>query len=269
MKKFAKFWKAANFRLKFGLIVTLIFFIIGFVVYYVPHVNPFTFNTYPNKLGASAEHWLGTTSMGQDVVWLLIEAIHNSLVIGLIVAFLGTVVGVFVGLLSGFAGGLLDRVLMIVTDTFVVIPSLPILIMMTSLMKGSSTTIVMALVLAMFAWAWPSRQIRSMALSIKERDFIHTAKFSGESTVQIVVTEILPYALTWSLSNFMNATLSAIGVEPCCSGSFPRQPCLPRQHDSVGKKLQRNFQQAVSLDRRTDRCNGYSVCRPVLTHYGL
>lgn len=106
MKKFAKFWKAANFRLKFGLIVTLIFFIIGFVVYYVPHVNPFTFNTYPNKLGASAEHWLGTTSMGQDVVWLLIEAIHNSLVIGLIVAFLGTVVGVFVGLLSGFAGGL-------------------------------------------------------------------------------------------------------------------------------------------------------------------
>lgn len=93
-EKFAKFWKAANFRLKFGLIVTLIFFIIGFVVYYVPHVNPFTFNTYPNKLGASAEHWLGTTSMGQDVVWLLIEAIHNSLVIGLIVAFLGTVVGV-------------------------------------------------------------------------------------------------------------------------------------------------------------------------------
>ena len=56
----------------------------------------------PNKLGASAgAYWLGTTSMGQDVVWLLIEAIHNSLVIGLIVAFLGTVVGVFVGLLSG------------------------------------------------------------------------------------------------------------------------------------------------------------------------
>ena len=71
----------------------------------------------------------------------------------------------------------------------------------------------MALVLAMFAWAWPSRQIRSMALTIKERDFIHTARFSGESTLQIVVTEILPFALSWSLSNFMNATLSAIGSE--------------------------------------------------------
>ncbi|MDO4459160.1 MAG: ABC transporter permease [Clostridia bacterium] len=208
-----KFWKAANFRLKFGLIVTFIFLIIGFVVYYFPHIDPFLNNTYANKLPASAEHWLGTTSMGQDVVWLLIESIHNSLTIGLIVATIGTVVGVFVGLLAGFAGGALDRILMIVTDTFVVIPSLPILIMMTSLMKGSSTTIIMALVLGMFAWAWPSRQIRSMALSIKERDFIHTAKFSGENTIQIVVTEILPFALTWSLSNFMNATLSAIGSE--------------------------------------------------------
>ena len=208
-----KFWKNANLRLKAGLIITAVFVIIGFIVYYIPHQDPFTFNTYPNKLGASAEHWLGTTAMGQDVTWLLIEAIHNSLLIGLIVALLGTVVGVLVGLLAGFAGGILDRVLMIVTDTFVVIPSLPILILMTSLMKGSSTVFVMALVLALFAWAWPSRQIRSMALTIKERDFIHTARFSGEGTMQIVVTEILPFALSWSLSNFMNATLSAIGSE--------------------------------------------------------
>jgi len=102
---------------------------------------------------------------------------------------------------------------MVVTDTFVVIPSLPILILMTSLMKGSSTVVLIALVLAMFAWAWPSRQIRSMALTLKERDFIQTARFSGEGTVQIVVTEILPFALTWSLSNFMNATLNAIASE--------------------------------------------------------
>lgn len=208
-----KFWKTANFRLKAGLIITMIFMVVGFVVYYIPHQNPFAFNTYKNNLGVLAEHWLGTTSMGQDVVWLLIEAIHNSLLIGLIVAAIGTVVGVLVGLLAGFAGGVLDRILMIITDTFVVIPSLPILIMMTSLMKGGSTVIAMALVLALFAWAWPSRQIRSMALTIKERDFIHTARFSGESTLQIVVTEIFPFALSWSLSNFMNAILSATSSE--------------------------------------------------------
>lgn len=208
-----KFWKNANKRLKSGIIITIIFIILGFVVYYIPHVNPFTYNSYPSKLNPCLEHWLGTTSMGQDIFWLLIESIHNSLVIGIIVACIGTVVGVFVGLLAGFSGGVLDRVLMVITDTFVVIPSLPILILMTSLMKGTSTVFLMALVLAMFAWAWPSRQIRSLALSIKERDFIHTAWFSGEGTIQVVVTEILPYALTWSLSNFMNATLSAIASE--------------------------------------------------------
>lgn len=208
-----KFWKNANLSLKAGLIMTAVFVIIGFVIYFLPHTNPFTFNSYPAKLKPNSEHWLGTTSMGQDVVWLLIEAIHNSLLIGLIVATIGTVVGVFIGLLAGFSGGWLDRMLSMVTDTFIVIPSLPILILMTSFMKGTSTVFIMAIVLAMFAWAWPSRQIRSMALSMRERDFIHTAWFSGEGTIQVIVTEILPYAFTWSLSNFMNATLAAIASE--------------------------------------------------------
>ncbi len=208
-----KFWKNSNGRLKAGLIITFIFLVIGFIVYLFPHEDPFSKNTYPTKLLPNMEHWLGTTSMGQDVLWLLIEAIHNSLFIGLIVATIGTVVGVFVGLLAGFAGGVLDRVLTVITDTFIVIPSLPILILMTSLMKGSSTVIMMALVLALFAWPWPSRQIRAMSLSLKERGFIDTAWFSGEGTIQVIITEILPFALTWSLSNFMNATLSAIASE--------------------------------------------------------
>ncbi len=207
------FLKNANGRLKAGLVITLFFLFLGFVVYYIPHANPFSYNTYPRRLAPSFGHFFGTTSMGQDVFWLLIEAIHNSLVIGFIVALIGTVVGVFVGLLAGFSGGLLDRILMVITDTFVVIPSLPILILMTSLMRGSATVILMALVLAIFSWAWPSRQIRSLALSLKERDFVYTAWFSGEGTVQVIITEILPYALTWSLSNFMNATLSAIASE--------------------------------------------------------
>ena len=208
-----KFWKNASLRLKLGLIITLFFLILGFVVYFFPHADPFPNNIRLKNKPPSMEHWLGTTSQGQDIFWLLIEAIHNSLTIGFIVAAIGTVVGVLVGLISGFVGGALDRVLMVITDTFVVIPSLPVLIMMTSLMKGSSTVILLALVLAVFAWAWPSRQIRSMALTMKERDFIHTAWFSGEGTLQTVVTEILPFTLTWALSNFMNATLSAIASE--------------------------------------------------------
>ena len=208
-----KVWKNSSFRFRAGLIITLFFIVLGFIVFYIPHADPFPNNIRFKNLPPSGEHWLGTTSQGQDIFWLLIEAIHNSLVIGFIVALIGTVVGVLVGLISGFVGGTTDRVLMTVTDTFVVIPSLPVMIMMASLMKGKSTVIMLALVLAVFAWAWPSRQIRSMALTLKERDFIQTAWFSGEGTFQTVVTEILPFTLTWSLSNFMNATLNAIASE--------------------------------------------------------
>ena len=158
-------------------------------------------------------NWLGTTALGQDIFWLLVESLRNSILIGLIVAVIGTTVGVFVGLLSGFLGGFADRMLMVLTDTFVVIPSLPILILMTSLMKGKASIPLLALTLGLFAWAWPARQVRSMALSLKERDFIHTAWFSGEGSVQTVFTEILPFVWTWALSNFMNAVLVAIASE--------------------------------------------------------
>ena len=208
-----KFLRNANGRLLWGIVITFIFFVIGYVIFFIPHQDPFAYNTYPPQLGMSSEHWLGTTGLGQDIWWLLVEAIHNSLSIGLIVALIGTVVGVLVGLLAGFTGGILDRILMVITDTFVVIPSLPILILMTSLMKGTMTLVAMALVLALFAWAWPSRQVRSQALTLRERDFIQTARFSGEGTMQVITTEILPFVLSWSLSNFMNAVLSAISSE--------------------------------------------------------
>lgn len=213
LKAFANMWKHSNMRFKIGLIGTLFFLMLGFIVYLFPHENPILHFTFGRGLPPNPQNWLGTTTLGQDIFWLLIESIHNSLTIGLIVATIGTVVGVFMGLLAGFTGKTVDRVISVVTDTFIVVPSLPILILIGSLMSGGSTTLIMALALAAFAWAWPCRQIRSMALSMKERDFIQTAKFSGEGTGQIIVTEILPYTLTWSLSNFMNATLVAIATE--------------------------------------------------------
>ena len=214
-----KFWSVAPIRLKIGLISTIFFLILGFIVPLFPHEDIILYNTYKKNLAGLVTdakgyfHLLGTTGYGQDTFWVLVESLRNSLQIGIITACIGTVVGVFVGLFSGFVGGWVDRILMTITDTFVVIPSLPVMILMASLMGANATAPLMALILGMFAWAWPSRQIRSMALTMKERDFIQTAKFSGEGYVQIVVTEILPFVLSWSLSNFMNAVLAAIGSE--------------------------------------------------------
>ena len=209
-----KFWKNAPIRFKIGFIAVAILLILAFIVtlfYTGPDITQF--NTFKKDLKPSWEHPLGTTSLGQDTFWMLLLSLKHSIQIGLMVAAIGGVVGVMYGLIAGFVGGGVDRVMMTVADTFIVIPSLPILILMTALLSGSMSIVPMALTLSMFAWAHPSRTVRSMTLTLKERDFISTARFSGESMVQIVTTEILPHMLTWTLSNFMNAVLVAIGQE--------------------------------------------------------
>ena len=206
-------WKYSGMRFKIGLFSTVIFLILGFVVYFIPHSNPFFHFTYLPNQSPSLTNFLGTTPLGQDIFWLLINSIHNSLSIGLIAATIGTVIGIFIGLLAGFSGGVLDRVLSTITDTFIVIPTLPIMILIASFLGRTASVFVLAIILAAFAWAWQARQVRSMALSIKERDFISTAKFSGENTIQIIITQILPFALTWSLVSFMNGILIAIAAE--------------------------------------------------------
>jgi peptide/nickel transport system permease protein len=201
-------------RFKIGFVCVLILVLAAFVAtafFTGPDITEY--NSYKKNMPMSWDHPLGTTSLGQDTFWMLLFGLRNSIMIGIIVGIFGTVVGVLYGLTAGFVGGALDRVMMTISDTFIVIPSLPVLILMTSLMSGSLTILPIALVLSMFAWAHPARQVRAMCLSIKERDFISTARFSGEGILQIVVTEILPYLLTWSLSNFMNAILVAIGQE--------------------------------------------------------
>lgn len=207
-------WKHAPARFRIGFVVVSILVIISFGVtlfYTGPEIS--IYNSFKKNLAASWDHPLGTTALGQDTMWMLLFSLRNSIMIGLIVATFGTVVGVLYGLIAGFVGGTVDRVMMTIADTFIVIPALPILILMTALMGGAMSVVPLALVLSMFAWAHPSRHVRSICLSMRERDFIQTARFSGESMIQIVVTEILPYLLTWSLSNFMNAVLVAIGQE--------------------------------------------------------
>lgn len=202
-----------NFRLKAGSILLVFFILFGFIFPLFCKENPIEWQTYPRNLNPSMEHWLGTTALGQDVFWLLAYSIRNSFIIGVSVAFFATVAGVFAGLLAGFQGGWADRLITLFTDSFIVIPSLPILILVSSMIKGSAPLFYIAVILIIFNWPWPARQVRSMALSLKERDFISTALFSGESTGEIIRKEIFPFVMNWSFANFINTILVAIAAE--------------------------------------------------------
>lgn len=202
-----------NLQLKIGVSVLALALIVGFVLPLFHQGNPAEWGTYLKNQDPSAEHWFGTTSLGQDIFWLLAESIKNSFIIGLVVAAFATVIGVIVGLIAGFKGGWIDRMVTLLMDTFIVIPSLPILILLGSLLKGRASVWSISVVLIIFNWPWPARQARAMALSLRERDFIDTAFFSGESLFRIITREILPFVTGWSLANFVNTILAAIRTE--------------------------------------------------------
>ena len=202
-----------NARLKAGAVILLLFVIVGGILPHFAPDDPRSWNTVPRNLQPSQAHLLGTTSLGQDTFWLLTFAVQNSLFIGVVVAFFATAIGVLAGLTGGFVGGTVDRVLTLLMDVFISVPSLPILILVASLLQGKASLLTISVVLIVFNWPWPARQVRSIALSMREREFINTARFSGASTLSIIVREIFPYVLNWSLANFVNTVLVAIATE--------------------------------------------------------
>jgi peptide/nickel transport system permease protein len=98
-------------------------------------------------------------------------------------------------------------------DVIIAVPSLPILILISALLGGNGSLLIIAAVLVLFNWPWPGRQARAMSLSLREREFINVAQASGESVPKIIVLEIMPFVIGWALANFINTILVAIAAE--------------------------------------------------------
>lgn len=207
------FLEHAPFRLYLGLALLLLCLVLGGILPWFAPGDPLEWYSAPRNQGPSATHLLGTTSLGQDVFWLLTYALRNSLMLGLVVAGLSTLIGVFLGLAAGYAGGWLDRVLSFFMDALLSIPSLPILILMAALFGGQLSLPLVAVLLVIFNWPFPARQVRAVALSMREREFINVAWFSGESGVRILVRHIFPYIAGWSAANFINTVLVGVSTE--------------------------------------------------------
>lgn len=167
---------------------------------------------FPARQAPGVEAILGTTSLGQSVAIQWTQAVPNSIQVGLIAATLGTVIGALIGLVAGYLGGKVDAALRVLIDVFLSVPSLLFLILIASLLRGVSVP-TMALIIGLFAWAWPARAVRSQALSLKERPFVQVARLSGMGSLEIVGRELLPHMLTWLGANFLNAFIAAILAE--------------------------------------------------------
>jgi peptide/nickel transport system permease protein len=167
----------------------------------------------PPDMPPSWPHILGTNSRGQDVFWQLSFAIRNTLLFGFSVAIVSRIISLVVGLVAGYAGGMVDRVLMSINDSFIVIPLFPILVLFYFVMRERMSWAWLALAMAALGWAYDARLIRSVALSLRTREFTQTSIFSGMSMRQILVEEHLPYVLPIVFSTTMNNINWSIGLE--------------------------------------------------------
>lgn len=200
----------AEFRL--GAILVGLVGALALLSFVSPYTPDDTF-VVPPDVPPTLAHPFGTTSRGQDVFWQLTFAIRNTLAFGIVVAFLSRLLSLTIGLVSGYKGGWVDRVLMSINDTFVVIPLFPILVLFYFVLRDSMSWAALAIIMALLGWAYDARLIRSVTLSLKNREFTHTGIFSGMSTREVLVREHLPHVMPIVFTTTINNMNWSIGLE--------------------------------------------------------
>jgi peptide/nickel transport system permease protein len=201
-----------DYRFAVGFFVVSILVVMALMSFFSP-ADPTLWFTAPRDLKPSWQHFLGTSSKGQDIFWQATFAIRNSLIISLIAGSVSRVIAVIVGMVAGYRGRATDRVLMFLSDTFLVIPLFLILVMLAMLVRKYMNLVTLGLLLAIFGWAWDARVIRSQILSLRERDFTKTARLCGTRTLPLVLREYMPFATPLVFSTLINNMSWAIGLE--------------------------------------------------------
>ena len=201
-----------DYRFFFSFCVLVIIVIMALLSFFSPY-DPTLWNVVPRDMKPSSEYLLGTDSNGQDIFWQATFAVRNSLIISLIAGLVSRVIAVLVGMVAGYKGGKVDRILMFIGDSLLVIPLFLIFVMLAMLVRQYMNLVVLGLLLSFFGWAWDARVIRSMILSLRQREFTQTAILSGTGTVKLVLDEYMPFAMPLIFSTLINNIAWAIGLE--------------------------------------------------------
>ncbi|MEI6361880.1 MAG: ABC transporter permease [Actinomycetes bacterium] len=202
----------------------IILVIVTIAAVFGPMIWPFD----PTEVGAdsssifqppSTTYWLGTDELGRDVFSEFLVGARISLFVGIMATLIATIIGAGLGILSGFFRGPVDSAAMSVTDFFLVIPALPLMIALAAIF-GQNLVIVI-LVIGVLAWPRTARIVRSQTLSLRERQFVPRARSLGASNGRIIRTNITPHLLSLIVANTIlvvagcilaEATLAFIGL---------------------------------------------------------
>ncbi|WP_197381902.1 ABC transporter permease [Mycolicibacterium mengxianglii] len=163
--------------------------------YALPSLLPWSYTDldfYSLQQPPSPQHWFGTNALGQDLLALTLRGMQKSLLIGVCVALISTVIAATVGAIAGYFGGWRDRTLMWIVDLLLVVPSFLLIAIVTPRIKQSGSLFFLIVLLGVFSWMISSRIVRGMTLSLRDREFVRAARYMGVSNWRIIVRHILP-----------------------------------------------------------------------------
>jgi len=201
-----------DYKFSFSFIIVCCLFFFAALSFFAPY-DPTVWGEFPRDLPPSATNLLGTDSRGIDIFWTATLAVRNSLTVAVIAGFFSRLITVPVAMIAGYKGGITDRVLMFISDSFLVIPLFMIIVLMAVLLRDLMNLFILGLLLAAFGWAWDARVIRSEILSLREQGFTQTAILSGTNTLSLVLKEYMPFVTPLVFATLINVMAWAIGLE--------------------------------------------------------
>jgi peptide/nickel transport system permease protein len=181
-----------------GIIVIAFYLVLAITAPIIAPYNPFT-PSVDVLATPTMSHLLGTSEVGNDILSQVIYGAKVSLLVGFVAASVSLLIGTSFGLVSGYYGGAVDAILTRVTDIFLVIPVLPLMIIMAAVLGARLSNVI--LVVGLLGWPSTSRIVRSQTLSIRERPFIENARTIGSNDRQIIFKHILPNVVTLIFAN--------------------------------------------------------------------
>jgi peptide/nickel transport system permease protein len=142
------------------------------------------------RAAPSAAHWFGTDELGRDLLTRVLYGARVSLAIGLVSALVSAAVGAAVGAVAGYAGRVVDDILMRLTDAMLAIPRLPLLMITAAVLQPSMALLVLLVGLA--GWMETARVVRAEVMSLAARDFVSAARAMGGTPLRVLVRHVLP-----------------------------------------------------------------------------
>jgi peptide/nickel transport system permease protein len=214
------YYAVHNRKLVFGVCLEALFVLAAI---FGPLISPHNTSDYFTvHVAPSAQHWLGTDNLGNDVFAELMAGLRTSYLVGALGALCASVVGMALGFLAGWRGGLIDEAIQFVTNIIITIPSLVLLIVIGAYLKTHGL-LFEGILIGLTTWPWVARAVRSQTFTLKSRDFVDLARLSGKRPVRIVISDIAPnmasylflvIVLLFGSSMLLAASFDFLGLGP-------------------------------------------------------